>query len=59
HSFLVGFLIRLVKEKPLGMVGGIITLLLLLTGVFADFIAPFGINEPWGLNRRRLGQPLD
>jgi len=45
HSFLVGFWIRLVKEKPLGMVGGIITLLLLLTGIFADFIAPYGVNE--------------
>ena len=47
HSFLVGFLIRLVKEKPLGTVGGIITLLLLLTGIFADFIAPYGMNETW------------
>jgi len=45
HSWLVGFLIRLVKEKPLGMVGGIITLLLLFTGIFADFIAPYGVNE--------------
>jgi len=45
HSFLVDFLIRLVKEKPLGMVGGIITLLLLLTGIFADFLAPYGMNE--------------
>jgi len=45
HSFLVGFLIRLMKEKPLGTVGGIITLLLLLTGIFADFIAPYGMNE--------------
>ena len=45
HSFLVGFWIRLVKEKPLGIVGGIITLLLLLTGIFADFIAPYGVNE--------------
>ena len=45
HSWLVGFLIRLVKEKPLGTVGGIITLLLLLTGIFADFIAPYGVNE--------------
>ena len=33
HSWLVGFWIRLVKEKPLGMVGGIITLLLLFTGI--------------------------
>ena len=43
--FLVSFLIRLVKEKPLGLVGGIITLLLLLTGIFADYIAPYGMNE--------------
>jgi len=45
HSVLVGFLIRLVKEKPLGTVGGIITLLLLLTGIFANFIAPYGESE--------------
>ncbi|MBA7624539.1 Glutathione transport system permease protein GsiD [subsurface metagenome] len=47
HSWLVAFLIRLVKEKPLGTVGGIITLLLLLTGIFANFIAPYGMNEAW------------
>jgi len=47
HSLLVDFLIRLVKEKPLGTVGGIITLLLLLTGIFADFLAPYGMNETW------------
>jgi len=46
HSFLVDFVIRLVKEKPLGTVGGIITLLLLLTGIFANFLAPYGVNEP-------------
>ena len=45
HSWLVGFLIRLVKEKPLGTVGAVITLVLLLTGIFADFLAPYGINE--------------
>ncbi len=41
HSALVGLLIRLVKEKPLGTVGGVITLLLLLTGIFANFLAPY------------------
>jgi len=45
HFWLVEFLVRLVKEKPLGTVGGIITLLLLLTGIFADFLAPYGMNE--------------
>jgi len=45
HSWLVGFFVRLVKEKPLGTVGLIITLLLLLTGIFADFVAPYGMNQ--------------
>jgi len=45
HSWLVGFFIRLVKEKPLGTIGAVITLLLLLTGIFADFLAPYGMNE--------------
>ncbi len=45
HSWLVGFLIRLVKEKPLGTVGAVITLLLLFTAVFAGFLAPYGINQ--------------
>jgi len=45
HSFLVDFLIRLVKEKPLGTVGAVITLLLLLTGIFADFLAPYSYWE--------------
>ena len=30
--------VRLVKEKKLGLLGGVIVLLLLLTGIFADFI---------------------
>jgi len=47
HSWLVAFLIRLVKEKPLGTVGLVITLILLLTGIFADLIAPYGMNETW------------
>ena len=45
HSWLVGFFIRLVKEKPLGTVGAVITLVLLFTGIFADFLAPYGVNE--------------
>ncbi len=49
HSFLVNFLIRLVKEKPLGTVGLVITLLLLFVGIFADFIAPYGMNESHGV----------
>ncbi len=41
----VDFFIRLVREKPLGTVGGIIVLILLLTAVFADWIAPYPARE--------------
>lgn len=46
HPLLVDILIRLVKEKPLGIVGGVVVLAMFLTGIFADQIAPYGINEP-------------
>ena len=45
HSRLVDLGIRLVKEKPLGTAGGVVTLLLLLVAIFADLIAPYGMNE--------------
>ncbi|GAI87528.1 unnamed protein product, partial [marine sediment metagenome] len=45
RSWLVDIGIRLVKEKPLGAVAGVVTLLLLLIAIFADFIAPYGMNE--------------
>lgn len=45
RSPLADFFIRLVKQKPLGTLGGIIVLLMLLTGIFADVIAPYGYNE--------------
>jgi peptide/nickel transport system permease protein len=47
HSWLVGSLIKLVKEKRLGAAGGIVTLFLLLIGIFANFLAPYGMNETW------------
>ena len=42
---LVVFLTRLVKEQPLGLCGGIIVLLFLFTGIFADWLAPYGVND--------------
>ena len=38
-------LVRLIKEKPLGLIGGIIVLVLFLTGIFANFLAPYGYND--------------
>ena len=50
----VVFLTRLVKEQPLGLIGGIIVLLFLFTGIFADWLAPYGMNE---INPRNRLQP--
>jgi peptide/nickel transport system permease protein len=45
RPLLIELLTRLVKEKPLGTVGGVIVLVLFLTGIFANFIAPYGYEE--------------
>ena len=44
-SRLAEFFIRLVREKPLGVVGGVIVLILLFCGIFADVLAPWEMNE--------------
>lgn len=45
QPFLAEVFTRLVREKPLGTIGGIIVLLLLLVGIFADLLAPYGYNQ--------------
>ena len=45
RSSFVDFFGRILKEKPLGTVGGVITLILLFVGIFADVLAPYGMNE--------------
>jgi peptide/nickel transport system permease protein len=40
-----GFFARLIKEKPLGTICGVLTLLFLLTGIFAGVLAPYDLNE--------------
>lgn len=42
---MLGFLTRMVREKRLGTVGGIIVVALLVTGIFSEFLAPYGMNE--------------
>ena len=54
RSGLVDFFIRMLKEKPLGTIGGLITIILLLTGIFANFLAPYGYNE-YSVGPRLLG----
>ena len=50
RSGAMDFAVRLIREKPMGLIGGIITILLLLTGIFAPLLAPFGPNVIHGLN---------
>lgn len=45
HRPLTDFFVRLIKEKRWGVVGGIIVLLMLLTGIFAPLIAPYEYDE--------------
>jgi peptide/nickel transport system permease protein len=45
RRFIVDVLIRMVKYKPLGFISGVILLILLLAGVFASVLAPYGYNE--------------
>lgn len=45
RSFIHEFFIRLVKEKPMGTIGGAIVFILLLCGAFANILAPEGIND--------------
>ncbi len=42
---LAEFLGRLVREKPLGSLGAIITLVFFIAAIFSEFLAPYGVNE--------------
>ncbi len=45
------FVRRLFREKPLGAFGAIVFLVFLFCGIFADLIAPYGMNQISPLNR--------
>lgn len=42
---IVAFCKRLLREKPLGAIGGVIFVLFLFCGLFADVLAPYAVNE--------------
>ena len=42
---LADFFVRLVREKPLGLAGGVIVLILLFCGIFAGLLAPHEMAE--------------
>ncbi len=51
RSFIFDLFYRLFKEKPLGTVGGVIVIILLLAGIFANWLAPYGYNETYVADR--------
>jgi len=44
-SKLVELAVRMLKEKPLGTLGAVVTLLLVITALFANFLAPYAMND--------------
>ncbi len=46
-----GFFTRLWRDKPLGAAGGIVLVLFVFCGVFANLISPYGFNEISPLDR--------
>ena len=51
RSRLAEFFTRLVKEKPLGTVCGIIMLILMFVAIFADFLTPYPYDEKHVVDR--------
>jgi peptide/nickel transport system permease protein len=45
------FIRRLFQQKPLGAAGGVVFVLFLFVGIFADLLAPYGMNQISPLNR--------
>ena len=46
----LAFFIRMAREKPLGTICGFTVLLFFFTGIFAEFVAPYGFNQQFRQN---------
>ncbi|MEK9822702.1 MAG: ABC transporter permease [Gammaproteobacteria bacterium] len=55
RSAILTFHERMLREKPLGAIGGVLFAVFLFCGIFADVLAPYGLNETDML--RRLQAP--
>jgi len=53
RSPVLHFIFRLFREKPLGAAGAVVFVLFLFCGIFADVLAPHGINQIAPLKRLR------
>ena len=50
---MIALLHRLLREKPLGAAGAVVFLVFLLSGVFAAWLAPYGMNEIMPVHRMK------
>jgi peptide/nickel transport system permease protein len=50
HSFTADLIFRMITEKPLGAVGFVITIVFLVTAIFANFLAPYNPQMYHGLS---------
>ena len=48
-----GLVTRLFRDKPLGAFGAVVFVLFLVAGIFAGWLAPYGLNEISPLNRMK------
>ena len=46
-----GFMTRLFRDKPLGAMGGLVLVFMVLCALFADVLAPYGQNQVSMLER--------
>jgi len=53
RSPVLHFVFRLFREKPLGAAGAVVFVLFLFCGIFADVLAPYGMNQIAPLKRLR------
>ncbi|MDB5488697.1 MAG: dppC [Reyranella sp.] len=51
RGLVLHFIGRLFREKPLGAAGAVVFVLFLFCGLFADVLAPYGMNQIAPLNR--------
>ena len=49
ESKLIEVLKRMVMEQPVGTAGAVITLIMVLIAIFANYLAPYGLNQMTGM----------
>ena len=60
ESKLIEGIKRMVIEQPLGTAGAVITMIMVLIAIFANYLAPYGLNQMTGYDHgASISQILD